>query len=369
MNEASSQSGSDPHQLIRNGAVGVIASHDTGLSAFKDQYPGLVKTIILILTWKGDQIKFDYTPKKASAPLPTQVFLMKKMGIEIWHSLRILGLNRPLWKTILYHHHSCFGSRGLFFSFLLCLHRKCQVEYDDTLLCCRPWCLEWVLQWKWEDFINVIKNPKGVFVGLICHFGFMASLAFTLTKIFTLPAEIAGLILIGSCPSGLSSNIMAFLAKANVALSITNTSLATFLSPVLTPFLMKSLGGDISMLIFFAMMIYILKIIVLPISVGYLINTYFKSLLFRWAGFTYNFYGFRFIHYDHRHSSRTWFIDSGRSIVDLSIGHTTQRGLLFWLYCSKESISSSREIVVRYPCGRINKMAGWPLHWLIRCTN
>jgi BASS family bile acid:Na+ symporter len=132
---------------------------------------------------------------------------------------------------------------------------------------------------KAEDFINVIKNPKGVFVGLICHFGFMASLAFTLTKIFTFPAEIAaGLILIGSCPSGLSSNIMAFLAKANVALSITITSLATLLSPVLTPFLMKSLGGGYIDVDFFAMMIYILKIIVLPISVGYLINTYFKSL-------------------------------------------------------------------------------------------
>lgn len=135
---------------------------------------------------------------------------------------------------------------------------------------------------KAEDFINVIKNPKGVFVGLICHFGFMASLAFMLTKIFTFPSEIAaGLILIGSCPSGLSSNIMAFLAKANVALSITITSLATLLSPVLTPFLMKTLGGGYIDVDFFAMMIYILKIIVLPISVGYLINTYFKTLALR----------------------------------------------------------------------------------------
>jgi hypothetical protein len=71
------------HQLIRNGAVGVIASHDTGLSAFKDQYPGLVQNYYFDSHLEGDQIKFDYTLKEGICTSANASFLMKKMGIEI----------------------------------------------------------------------------------------------------------------------------------------------------------------------------------------------------------------------------------------------------------------------------------------------
>ena len=74
---------------------------------------------------------------------------------------------------------------------------------------------------SFNDFYGVIKMPKGVFVGLICQFSIMPVLGFTLATAFDFPAEIAaGVVLIGSSPSGLASNVMAYLAKANIALSV-----------------------------------------------------------------------------------------------------------------------------------------------------
>lgn len=75
-----------------------------------------------------------------------------------------------------------------------------------------------------DDFKGVIQNPKGVLVGLMCQFAIMPFLGFGIAKMFNFPPEIAaGIILIGSSPSGLASNVMAYIAKANVALSITIT--------------------------------------------------------------------------------------------------------------------------------------------------
>jgi len=92
---------------------------------------------------------------------------------------------------------------------------------------------------SFKDFYGVIKMPKGVFIGLVCQFSIMPILGFTLASIFNFPAEVAaGVILIGSSPSGLASNVMAYLAKANIALSVTLTAFATLLAPIMTPFLM-----------------------------------------------------------------------------------------------------------------------------------
>ncbi len=130
-----------------------------------------------------------------------------------------------------------------------------------------------------DDFLGIIQNPKGVYVGLLCQFLFMPLVGYSLTKIFDFPAEIAaGLILIGASPSGLASNVMAYIAKANVALSVTITSCATLMAPLLTPFFMKFYGGGLVAVDFWGMMWDITKIVILPILIGYLINTYFKSL-------------------------------------------------------------------------------------------
>lgn len=129
-----------------------------------------------------------------------------------------------------------------------------------------------------KDFEAVIKSPKSVVIGLICQFTIMPLMGYALATSFDFPPEVAaGIILIGCSPSGLASNVMAYIAKANVALSLTITSCATLLAPVLTPLLMKVLGGEFIEVDFFKMMIEILKIIILPIGVGLLVNKIFRN--------------------------------------------------------------------------------------------
>ncbi|TAE36475.1 MAG: bile acid:sodium symporter family protein [Runella slithyformis] len=129
-----------------------------------------------------------------------------------------------------------------------------------------------------KDFEAVVKSPKSVVVGLVCQFTVMPLLGFTLATVFGFEPEIAaGVILIGCSPSGLASNVMAYIAKANVALSLTITSLATLMAPILTPLLMKILGGEFIEIEFFKMMVEILKIIILPIGVGLLVNRIFRN--------------------------------------------------------------------------------------------
>jgi bile acid:Na+ symporter, BASS family len=129
-----------------------------------------------------------------------------------------------------------------------------------------------------KDFEAVVQSPKSVVVGLICQFTIMPLLGFSLATIFDFEPEIAaGVLLIGCSPSGLASNVMAYIAKANVALSITITTCATLLAPVLTPLLMKLLGGTFIEVDFVKMMTEILKIIILPIGVGLVVNQVFRK--------------------------------------------------------------------------------------------
>ena len=131
---------------------------------------------------------------------------------------------------------------------------------------------------SFNDFYGVIKMPKGVFIGLICQFSIMPVLGFTLATLFNFPAEIAaGVVLIGSSPSGLASNVMAYLAKANIALSVTLTAVATLIAPFMTPILMKYLAGSFVPIDFVSMMISIVKIVILPIALGLIFNHFFNG--------------------------------------------------------------------------------------------
>ena len=128
------------------------------------------------------------------------------------------------------------------------------------------------------DFGAVVKQPRAVLIGVVCHFVIMPALGFTLATTFNFPPEIAaGVILIGCSPSGLASNVMCFIAKANVPLSITITSLATLLAPVLTPALMKLLAGQFIEINFWKMVVEIMQIIILPIAVGLVLNRIFRK--------------------------------------------------------------------------------------------
>jgi BASS family bile acid:Na+ symporter len=123
------------------------------------------------------------------------------------------------------------------------------------------------------DFAAVVKSPKGVFIGVGLQFLVMPSLGFALAGISGFEPEIAaGIILIGCSPSGLASNVMSYLAKANVPLSLTVTSITTLIAPFMTPFLMKQLAGEYVEIEVQKMMIDIAKMILLPIGAGLVFN-------------------------------------------------------------------------------------------------
>ena len=129
-----------------------------------------------------------------------------------------------------------------------------------------------------SDFIGVVKMPKGVFIGSVCQFTIMPLLGFTLASLSGFPSEIAaGIILIGCVPGGMASNVMAYLAKANLALSITLTAFSTILSPIFTPFLMKILAGEFIEIDLLKMMWDIIKMVIIPIGAGLLFNKFLSG--------------------------------------------------------------------------------------------
>src|SRR5882757_3365344 len=131
-------------------------------------------------------------------------------------------------------------------------------------------------QMSLHDFAGVAKSPRGVFVGIFCHFTVMPLVGLALTKIFHFEPEIAaGVILIGSCSSGLASNVMAYMAKSNLALSVTVTAITTMVAPIMTPLWMKLLVDTTIPVSFFNMMVEIIKIVLVPIGAA-LLHDYLK---------------------------------------------------------------------------------------------
>jgi BASS family bile acid:Na+ symporter len=122
-------------------------------------------------------------------------------------------------------------------------------------------------QMSLRDFAGLVRAPRGVIVGTLSHFIVMPFTGFALARAFHFPAEVAaGVVLIGSCSSGLASNVMAYLARANLALSVTVTAMTTLVAPVATPLLMKLFAGSWVAVAFLPMVTEIIKIVVLPIG-------------------------------------------------------------------------------------------------------
>jgi BASS family bile acid:Na+ symporter len=127
------------------------------------------------------------------------------------------------------------------------------------------------IQMSIRDFSGLASTGKGVLIGLACHFSIMPLMGFLLTRIFHFEPEIAaGIILIGSCSSGLASNVMVYLARANLVLSVTVTAMATLAAPFLTPLLMRLLAGTLIEVKFISMMMEIIKIVIVPIGAAFL---------------------------------------------------------------------------------------------------
>jgi len=123
------------------------------------------------------------------------------------------------------------------------------------------------------DFVKEFKKPLGIIVGTILVFVAMPIAALIVIKIWNFPPEVAaGIILIGACPGGAASNVMAYLAKANLPLSVTLTTFATLLAPVVTPFIMVVFAGQYIEVNFLNMLISITNMMLIPILAGILVN-------------------------------------------------------------------------------------------------
>ena len=123
------------------------------------------------------------------------------------------------------------------------------------------------------DFSRVFKMPWPVFIGFVLQFSIMPLTGLALAKAFGFDAKVAaGVVLIGSCPGGVASNLMTFLAGGNVALSVTMTSCSTMVSPLMTPFLMDKLAGQFIEINFLGMMFGIINMVIVPIVAGLITN-------------------------------------------------------------------------------------------------
>lgn len=122
---------------------------------------------------------------------------------------------------------------------------------------------------KLEDFALVLKRPKDVVLGVVAQFVVMPLLALGIAKLFSLsPALTAGVVLVGTCPGGTSSNVISYMAKGDIALSVTMTSVSTLLAPIMTPFLTYQLIGTSISFDPIGMFWSIVQIVIIPICIG-----------------------------------------------------------------------------------------------------
>lgn len=122
------------------------------------------------------------------------------------------------------------------------------------------------------DFSVLLRRPLPVAAGVVLQFVLMPGLAFVLVRIFPLPAELAvGVLLLGCCPGGTASNIIAYLAKGDVALSVCVTALTNLLAPLMTPLLLLLLLGETVQLAFWEMFGSIVRVVLLPVVLGMLL--------------------------------------------------------------------------------------------------
>ncbi len=130
------------------------------------------------------------------------------------------------------------------------------------------------------DFKRVVSMPKNVGIGLFCQYTIMPILGLSLAMVSGLPAEIAaGIVLVGCSSGGLASNVMAYIAGANLALSLTLTAFSTLLAPFMTPFLMSILADQYIEINTAQMFWSISKIVILPVVAGLIFNHFLSHKL------------------------------------------------------------------------------------------
>ena len=132
------------------------------------------------------------------------------------------------------------------------------------------------------DFARVLKMPRAVVIGMVLQFTVMPLTGALLARLFGFPPEVAaGLVLVGSCPGGVASNLMTYLARGNIALSVTMTACSTLASPLMTPLMMTMLAGQYVKIPFWDMMLTIIQFIIVPVVAGLVANWTLRKLNLR----------------------------------------------------------------------------------------
>jgi BASS family bile acid:Na+ symporter len=130
-----------------------------------------------------------------------------------------------------------------------------------------------------SDFRVVFSRPKDVLTGCLAQFTIMPLLAWLLTHLFALPSDLAlGVILVGCCPGGTASNVITYLAKGDLALSVGMTATSTVLAPLLTPLLVWLMAGTLVDVDTLGMIMSILYVVIAPIVAGFLMQRYLPML-------------------------------------------------------------------------------------------
>lgn len=131
---------------------------------------------------------------------------------------------------------------------------------------------------KLNNFLDVFKSPKEIIVGISAQYVIMPIIAFALASIFSLDLALTvGLILVGTVPGGTASDVITFLAKGDVALSVSLTAISTLLSPILTPIITLLIIGNHIPFNPTEMFISIIQIVIIPIVIGLLLNYKFPN--------------------------------------------------------------------------------------------
>lgn len=131
---------------------------------------------------------------------------------------------------------------------------------------------------KTQDFKVVFTRPKELALGFVLQYTIMPLSAYVLAKVFQLPTDLAlGVILVGCCPGGTASNVITYIAKGDVALSVGMTIVSTILAPFCTPILVYVLAGSWVEVSIYAMMISAVKVVLIPVLAGILLYRLFPK--------------------------------------------------------------------------------------------
>lgn len=131
-----------------------------------------------------------------------------------------------------------------------------------------------------SDFREVLTRPKDVVIGVVAQFVIMPLLAFVLTLVIPMSSDVAaGVILVGCCPGGTSSNVMTYFSKGDTALSVTVTSVTTLLAPVVTPLLVLAFASKYLPVDAMAMFMSIVQVVLVPLALGLVVRKLLPTMV------------------------------------------------------------------------------------------